>query len=253
MVGAIVRIDGQVTAHRIIRDDILDCLYGKTAGGARNLIDFALNDLKTVAEHRGPEAIASVTSGGLSSGDFHATGQDNLGDALRTAALMYSSMVALDRLDELEAEDNPQPDEVNRQFASEVREYVTPRRPDLAPYFGRTAVLMEGGAPVKFGICSPKAVMHFGTLHPVRQAAGMRDARARLWELHRVREFAGIQTAGLVVASPRLDDVTLSIRQREAARRNLDEIEREADSYEMRFFPVISVPEAGNIVIEHAG
>ena len=251
MVGAIVRIGGQVTAHRIIRDEVLQCLYGKAAEGARNLIDFSLEDLRLMAEYGGMEAIDNTNSGGLTAGEFHATGQESLNDALRAAALMYSSMAAIDRFDEQDAEDMPQPEEVNRRFATEIREHVVIERPDLRQYFNRKAALLQDGVPVSFGFRSHVLAAHFSTLHPVRQSAGVRDARAKLWELHRLREHIHIPNACLVIGRPAETDPTLSPKQREALNMNLHEIEHEADSYKMRLFPVTSAQEGGKRILAY--
>lgn len=107
-----------------------------------------------------------------------------------------------------------------------------------------------GSTPTIAG--SARAILHFGALSPVRQSAGVRDARARLWELHRAREWANLSIAALVCATPRLDDPTLSPAQIESLRRNLAEIEREADSYKMRFHPVTSVVDGAEHVLQYA-
>jgi hypothetical protein len=251
MVGVVARFDGQVSARRILRDDVLDCLYGKAGRGARVLIDTGLEALRQLG------AIGVFTDDmpaafGLEPGPLRHTYAESLGDALRDAALLYSSLASLAKLDELEESDAPAQEEVNRRFATEVRERVAARRPDLDAYFGRGAMLIEGGEPTRFGFCSPRAILHFGVLSPVRQPSGLRDARARLWELHRARELAGIPLAGLVFATPRADDPTLSGKQVESVRRILAEIEREADSYRMRFMPVTSADEGAERVIEYA-
>ena len=249
MVGAIVRIRGQVTAHRIIRDDVLECLYGKAAAGAKNLIDFTLEDLRLLAEHGGVQSASKTTSGCLFAGEFHATGQENLSEALRTVALMYSSMAAIDRFDEQESEDDPQPEEVNKRFATEVREYVVGKKPEFKQYFNRKAELLENGRPVSFGFCSATVAAHFSTLHPVRQSAGVRDARAKLWELSSLREYACIPNTCLIIGRPSENDPTLSQKQRDALKGNLDEIEMEADKKDMRIFPVTSASEGGDRII----
>lgn len=251
MVGVLVRIGERVTAHRIIRNDVLQCLYGKAAEGAMNLISFSLEDLRLVAQNAGISAASNITSGGLTTGDFHATGQESVGDALRTAALMYSSMSAIDKFDEQDAEDAPQPEEVNRRFATEVREHVVAMRPDLERHFGRKAEILESGKPVAFGFCSPSLAAHFSTLHPVRQSASVRDARAKLWELYRLREYAQIRAVCLIVGRPLSDDPTLSQRQRASLEENIREIELEADSYEMRLFPVFSAEQGARKILEY--
>ncbi|HIE55347.1 MAG TPA: hypothetical protein EYP90_09245 [Chromatiaceae bacterium] len=251
MTGVIVNSGGRVTAHRILRDDVLQCLYGKAAEGARNLIDFSLEDLRLKAEHGGMNAVEGTVSGSLIAGNVHVTGQSSINDALRTAALMYSSMAAIDRFDELEAEDMPQPDEVNRRFAMEVREYVVSQHPDLSQCFGRKTEILPAGAPVSFGFCSPTLAAHFGTLHPVHRSAGVRDARAKLWELHRLREYTDIPNACLIIGHPEKQDPTLSRQQQASLEANLAEIEREADSCDMRMFPVSSAEQGGEKILQY--
>ena len=69
---------------------------------------------------------------------------------------------------------------------------------------GFDSILRANGC--RFGLCTPRTVVHFGVLHPIRQAAGVRDARAPLWQLSRAREFANLAHAELIVAAPRIDD-----------------------------------------------
>lgn len=251
MVGVILVWEGETKAYRIIRDDVLDCLYGKSSKGAKRLIETGLNTLQQLA------TVTSIQdelpgSFGMHPGILRHTHANTQGEALRTAALLYSSLSNLDKLDDLEETDAPSQEDTNRRFTTEVRERVIERRPDLAQYFGRQAALIEGGEPTKFGFCSPRAILHFGVLSPVRQSSGVRDARARLWELHRAREWAHLQIAALVFATPRLDDPTLSKQQAESLRRYMNEIEREADSYQMHFDPVTSIEDGVQKVISYA-
>lgn len=251
MVGVLVERDGDLRAQRLIRDDVLDCLYGKHARGVRTLIETGIAGLRAMAEATSiqremPDAF------GMYSGPLRHTWAESHSEALRTAALLHSSLANLQKIDEPEETDAPSQEDTNRRFATEVKERVIEQRPDLIPYFGRQAVLIENGDPTRFGFCSARAILHFGALSPVRQSAGVRDARARLWELHRAREWANLSIAALVCATPRLDDPTLSPAQIESLRRNLAEIEREADSYKMRFHPVTSVVDGAEHVLQYA-
>lgn len=249
-VGALVRFGGNVSAHRIIRPDVLDCLYGKKAESVRRLIDTALQMIQVVGNPGIENAKSPI--GGFNIGNACYTDPVSVVDALRVCALMHSSLANITAFDELEQADTPAPEEAGRRFATEVREIVLARRFDLEDYFNRSAVLVEGGDPVRFGFCSPRTVVHFGLLHPVRQAMGVRDARARLWELSRARELASLPIAALIFATPRTDDPTLSSRQVEALHRNLREIEREADHNEMHFVPVTTAEAGADKVIEFA-
>ncbi|KKB62416.1 hypothetical protein WM40_17410 [Robbsia andropogonis] len=251
MIGAVVEWDGAVLWRRFIRDDVLDSLYGKASVGAKNLINTGLETLSAL----GPETLKSGSIPslyGLHAGPLRHTHASTFADALRTAALLYSSLTNLDKLDDLSAEDAPTQDEGNQRFATEVRSRVIAQRPDLELNFGQSAVLIEGGERTKFGYVSPRSILHFGVLSAVRQPAGVRDARAKLWEMTRAKEYSQIPFAGLIFGVPSEEDPTLSGRQIDAMRRNIREIEQEADTYHMRFFPVASAQLGAQKVIEYA-
>lgn len=250
MVGVVHAFAGEVRAVRTIRDDVLDCLFGKAAVGLRRLIDHSLSlyqaagtAVQSVEPLQGPLA-------GVHPGPLRATEATSASELLQTACLLYSSLGNLDKLDESEDSDAPQQDEVNRRFGSEVKDEVVKRRPDLAGGFGQGGALIEGGQMVKFGYFSPRAVLHFTVLHPVRQSASVRDARARIFELHRAREIAQIGHAALIAAVPRDDDATLGSKQREQLRANRLEIEAEADSMKLRWHAVMSASEGADKLIE---
>lgn len=250
MVGVLYQFDGEVKAARILRDDVLDALYGQAADGARRLIDTGLSMLEAIARNAGIEA-AGIEVMGIHGGEHRATEANSVGDLLRDAALLYSSLANIDALDD--ADDSaPQSDEISRRFSTEIREIVIARQPHLRDYFGRSASIVEGGVPVRFGFCSPKCVVHFGVLHPVRQSSSVRDARSKLWEISRAMDLTAIQTGALVWSVPELHDPMLGERQRDAIRRNRDEIEREAAQYEMRFFPVDSAENGATRLLELA-
>lgn len=253
MVGVVHAYGGELRSVRTIRDDVLDCLFGKAAPGLRRLIDHALNlyqaagtAVRSVEPLEGPIA-------GVFAGPVRATEASSAAELLQTACLLFSSLGNLDKLDDAEESDAPQQDEVNRRFGSEVKAEVIRTRPDLAAGFGRGGTLINGGQKVKFGYFSPSAVVHFTVLHPVRQSASVRDARARIFELHKAREVAQIGHAALIAAVPRNDDATLGCRQREVLLANRKEIEAEADSMNLRWYEVSTATEGAERLIETVG
>ncbi|MGN6524939.1 MAG: hypothetical protein ACTHL8_00990 [Burkholderiaceae bacterium] len=253
MAGVILRFNEQWTTHRMLRDDVLDSLYGRASASPRALIDHGLRMCLSIAELGGFEALCRTKEPlmGMYAGMHRTTDALSVGDALRQAVLLHASLAKLEGWDDLEEADAPAPEEVNRRFATEVREAVIAARPELARNFGRRA-LLDGELPVRFGYLSDRAVIHFSVLHPVRQAASVRDARARLWELSRARVRAGIEHAALITAVPRDDDPTLGSNQRDALRANRLEIEREADAVTMRAHAVTNVDDATARVLELA-
>ena len=251
MVGVLYQFDGAMQATRILRDDVLDSLYGHASAAARKLIDTALEMYVQAARVSSIEA-ASMPLMGIYAGPLRCTEALSVGELLRTAALLYSSLSNLDKLDEMEEADAPLAEEVNRRFSTEVRGIVALRHPELLPCFGRGGPLIDGGQMVKFGYFSPKLVAHFSVLHPVRQSASVRDARARLWELQRAMGLAEISNAALITAVPRPDDATLGDRQRDQAKANEREIEREADAARIILYPVYSANDGASRLIQAA-
>jgi hypothetical protein len=249
MVGVLHGFGNQYRAVRTIRNDVLDCLFGKSSVGLKRLIDHSLNIFQVAAEASQSLVGFSCPIAGIYPGPLRITEASGPSDLLQTACLLYSSLGNLDKLDDSEEADAPQQEEVNRRFGSEVKQEVAARRPDLAYGFGRGGELITGGLSVKFGFFSPLAVLHFTVLHPVRQSASMRDARARIFELQRAKEIAGIKSAALIAAVPRDDDATLGSKQRELLRANRIEIEQEADSVNLKWYAVHTAYQGAEHVI----
>ena len=253
MVGVLYNFSGEIQAIRTVRKDVLECLFGKSASGLLALIDKAISAMQLVAESSNGLETMSHEILGLIPGELRATEAQSIGEILETACLLYSSLVSLDKLDEADENDTPQQEDVNRRFGTEVRIEVLKRRPELTTGFGTGAQLIPGGQRVRFGFSSPKAIIHFTVIHPVRHSASMRDARAKILELHLARELSGISTAALIAGTPRLDDPTLGSRQRDQLRTNQQEIESEADLVRLRWFPAHNAKDGAMKVIELAG
>ena len=251
MIGLVHDFGGDTGTARIIRDDVLNALYGKAAEGVRRLIDHGLQ-LYVAAAKASSVRDVGVSMMGLHAGEVKETQVHSVPELLHVAALLYSSLANVDKLDDLEESDAPQQEDVNSRFSTEVRNGVAAIRPEFVQNFGKGGRLVEGGQLVKFGYFSTKAVLHFTVLNPVRQAAGVRDARARLFELQRAREVAGIENAALIAAVPRNDDPTLGQKQQQQLTLNRTEIEREADAVNMRWYAVSAIPDAVGRVIELA-
>lgn len=249
MVGLVHYHAGTWQSKRLLRDDVLDCLYGKAAASAKALIDQGLGACAAVANAAGLEALDRAVFG-LNPGPLRTTEARSAADLYRTAALLYSSLAQLDNLDEMDDADAPSPEEITRRFGTEVREAVVKRVPELARFFGKGGPLVDGGQHVRFGYFSPKAVMHFLVLHPVRQSESVKDAHAKLFELFRAREISGIANAALISYVPRDDDPMLGPRQRQQLQINRAGILGEATAVGVRLCDVTSAVEGCERLIE---
>ena len=250
MAGVIVDFGGNLSAHRILREDMLDNLFGKQSSAPKNLIDVSLDALLDVARTSGLDSVMPIL--GISPGELRTIEANSLAEAVRISALIFSSLANLNKIDELDIDDAPSQEDTNRRFSTEIRQAVNDSNPLLTQYFNRSAKLLSDGLDVKFGFLSHKVILHFGVLNPNRQGSGVRDARARLWELAQARDYTSINNAALIVAAPRNDDPTLSSKQLKSVAENLYEIEREADANVLRFYPVNTSLEGAHKVIELA-
>jgi len=248
MAGVIVNHGGEVSTHRIIRDDVLDALYGKATNSPGKLIDAALSVCLSIAKESGLSGVnASIL--GLFAGEIRYINANSLTEAVRVSALMYSSLANMVWIDELEAEDSPSQEDTNKRFFTEVKNLVLTNNPHLSNYFNRSAKLLDDGQNVKFGFLSDTTVLHFNVLSVNRQPSGVRDSRARLWELVRARDYGSIAKAALITATTSETDPTLSKKQIDTMKANLNEIYREADAEEILFYPVHSINQGAEKVL----
>jgi hypothetical protein len=252
LVGVVHGYEGHWGTARMLRDESLDCLFGKRSQGARRLIEHGLALFRAAAAAGGSLQFLSEPLMGIYPGELRNTAARSLQELLRTAALLHSSLANLDKLDELEEVDAPLPEEVNRRFSTEVKDIALAMRPDLLNYFGTSTELVPGGQRVKFGFCSPRVVAHFNVLYPVRPSASLRDARARLFELQQAQALANIQLGALIGAVVRDDDATLSDRQRQQLSEARSEIASEASAAGLSYYPVTTAQQGAERIVELA-
>lgn len=250
MVGLVYHYASEWKARRILRDDVLDNLYGNASVGARKLIDVGLAMFHAAAKAANSLEPLCTTMIGLHPGELRNTEASSESELMRIAALLYSSLAHIDKLDEEEATDTPGNEEATRRFSTDIKETVLKSRPDLAPCFSRTAVLVEGGNPTRFGFASSNVLAHFNVLSPLRAGASMKDARGRLFELQNGNAWAKLPHALLISALPRDDDPLLGDRQRRRSAEMREELAAEAAAVGIGFHPVTSANEGGKALLD---
>ena len=215
----------------------------------KKLIETALSICLEIANESGIDSLKNPVFG-LLPGNVRYIKAESLTEAVRISALMHSSLANMTWIDELETEDSPSQEDTNKRFFTEVRDIVITTSPNLYRFFNRSAKLLEEGQNVKFGFLSDTTVLHFNVLSANRQPSGVRDSRARLWELARARDYGSIAKAALITATTPESDPTLTRKQIDSIKQNLEEIYREADGESILFYPVHSVNEGATKVIE---
>lgn len=250
--ATLIKASDGISGHILIRDDVLRAMYGDSADKLINLFSTAINAYKQISALPDCPQLLPPLFGLVAGSTLNIDVRDR-NEALRVAALMYSSLASLDEIDSREEPVEQALTEGNKRFATQVRELVVLENPVLSKFFNRGLELLQGGDQVKFGFASSNLLLHFGMLHPVRQSSSVKDARAKLWELARVKDITGISKTGLMMAVPNYSDPTLGSKQIAAIRKNIDEIEREADSVDMRLWPAKSVEQASSLLCDLAG
>lgn len=253
-VGALGQYDGTVLARPLIREEVLRCMYGSAGEGAFQMILTTLKAVEGVAKQFGfAAARESVPLASFSFTEARVTRADDEHDLLRQIVLMHFSLSVIAEEPGASADDSPTPErEVNQQWTTKIKEAIQVQRPDLQVCFNRELVLVDGSAPVKFPILTPRLVAQFGLLKENSQSQGMEDARVKMWKLSLARDRNSNLSAAMVVGMPPLDSVTLSDRVRDRFVTNIGDLTREAEKYNVGLQTAQSVAEAGAYVIELA-
>lgn len=251
-VAAMVEYEGKITVKTLIRSEVLRCMYGTAGEGLAQMIDMTVGVLGRIGrDHGWDAAMGAVPLANFSLSEPRPTYATSESDLFRQVVLMHFSLSILADEGGSSAEEQPTPErEVNQQWTTRIRQAVQVVRPDLSLYFNREAALVEGGVPVRFGLLSPRLAAHFGLIRPAGQAQGMKDARAKMWELFLARERNDSLNAALVFGIPPLEDVTLSERQRAQIEANTHELQQEAAHKMVTLRTVQSVGDAVNAIIE---
>ena len=135
-------------------------------------------------------------------------------------------------------------------FSTELKEAALQTNPALADNFGKRAVLLPGGSPVRFGYASNYLLAHFNVISPMRYGASLRDSHGRMFELQQGREFSGIGRAVLISGFTRDDDPMLGNKQRQRNQEMRQELANEATAVGVDFLPVLSASEGAARLLE---
>ena len=250
-VGTLVEYQNKFSCKVLIRGDVLRCMYGSAADGIMNMITTVVDSLQVVAvEYGWEEAMAAIPMQNFTCSNEESTFATSIDDLLRQVVLAHCSLSVLADDGGPETEEPSTTErEVNQKWITQIRESVQLLRPHFSLYFNRDAVLVDDGIPVRFGLLAPRFVAHFGLLRPTAQSAGMKDARAKMFELMLARERNNQLSTGLIFGVPQ-SDYMLSDRQHTHLIANLRELDYEAASKKIALRTVQSVAAAASSLVE---
>ena len=241
MAGVIIEFSGETTAHRLIRSDVLESLYGSNVKQIEHFLDTALSTLCEIAKLSGQEHMPEIM--GMFPGKTQTSQAQSRTEGIRHAVMLYSSLCNPEYNEQDEEEESILVAVANKRFSTDIRSKVLQSHPILKEFFNKKSPMHEDGNPVRFGFISPQIILHFAVLHPTRQSQSVSNARAKLWELSGARDYIK-SPAAMILSVPEPNDPTIESSQQDAALRNRAEIEKEADDRHMRIYHVHS-PQAG--------
>lgn len=253
-VAAIFELRGSVFARTLIRGEVLTCMYGAAGERALKMIAQVTRSLEKSAQSHGlDQAMDLMPLEAFVAMPIRATSAIDENDLMRQVVLMNCSLSVIGDGGSSDASDEVTSSKPARdEWVKRIRQQTVVQRPDYEVFFNRDARIVSEGELVKFDFLSSRLVAQIGLLSTTRQAVGVKDARAKLWELELAKANNDSLRPALIFGFGRLDDVTLSDKQRNQIESNKNEIAKEASSKRIRFCPVVSESEAVDLILEMA-
>jgi len=236
----------------------LSCIYGEKDGSSLfNIVQMTLDSL---SEHlkESPSILSwEAPFSGISLGQHHETFGDDL-LSVATIAMRFSASFSRDLTDgkqDLSADAIAAQAIEDDRWPKRIYDAVVGERPDFKDYFNRTVSIFQGAPPSKFDFLGRRYVSNFGRLIPAaRSLSRMRSsAKARLWDLARLREAPGIRgnvtALEFIIWRPRPDDMAYSEGEMKALSDTIFELQEAAKAEDLKTVPVYTVGEASDRII----
>jgi hypothetical protein len=237
-----------VDVKPVIRDDILNALFGGHAAHVQNMINIATNSLKSFSAQNDPAHWASPLTGFYLAENRAGASLTGRSGVLRQAIKLSSGFAQLDYSPQ-EIDERPAL-EAAKSFIGRVRQQVAEIQNDLDMYFNKPAMIVPNGSLVTFGFLMNKRAAHFEMLRPSTLSTSIKFARGKLYELKKARIIAPLERAALIIGIPHKDDLAFSDRQHYAIERELNELQQEAREDETDTLPAENAMQAAQHIID---
>jgi hypothetical protein len=231
----------------------LSCVYGAQARSFAWAAQLALAQIEHRALHRGLQSVLDWSHGieGLSIGEPRIGAGTGLRDLASVALRQVSSLYVFE--DALTLADLPSDAAVEdgnpQRLVSQIRRLVVERRPQLRERFGRSYRTSQSARPLKFGYVGNVIVANFAALTATSaNSVGPQvdRAKARLWDLQQLQ--SGVLADSLNLHPPSMayellvhrPSIDKAARQSRALKGAEEELEAEADKFNIRFRPLRS-------------
>ena len=240
----------------------LRCLYGD---GQRILEMAAVYSLKSLEAHVVTHGLAAESLvrweapvDGVMVGELTHTNSKSIDRALDFYLTKHSSLAATAVAGEQEEREERGASMSSSRLERLVREEVLALQPSFSERFGRKFWVKEGARPFRLGFAGQHLVANFTLLWPTQLSGAVRLSKSKLWDLAQARD--GL-TAGwfgqdtpmnfeLLVHHATQTDVMVTDRGLALVSEALEELEAEADKYDLRSRPLIAPATIAKFVVE---
>ncbi len=246
-VAIVVSDEGGTEVVRTVRDEAIRSLFGAKRAHVSAMIEAALAHAR---RQEIPDGIRFPMSGFVLGDWNEASSRQERFGVLRQA--VYRSCF-LANIEDLEGdEEYLSPTESTKQWLTMVRKEVIQKRPELSSGFNHEIELIAGGVPPKIGFIFERRAANFDTLRPNSISSSMKSARAKLYELTKVKERGLLDVGRLILGAPRQDDITYGEKLLAAAARAQRELEHEAEADGLAVRHATTVDQAASEVLDLA-
>jgi hypothetical protein len=237
-VGFLTIWNQQARAVMTLRPDVLATLFGATGQKSQLLLDRGFRLMN--AQLGGGCSLTKVMPpmSGLFFGAAEVCHVNAYAELLQVAKLMSSSLSTLAEPDNPDATDEvderPEQAQPTRQFVTRVRDLAVKRDVRVANCFNKDVSLKSSRRLTRFGFMSDSLVAHFGLLQPSNIRNSVRMTRGLITELTLAERASGRHSL-LILGFPSLDSPTLSDKDRQSVADYKEELDMEAQEFNIRF------------------
>jgi hypothetical protein len=195
----IVLIDRDgVEIKRTINNSLMKKLFREKFAHVLKMTEFIFDGLRSSSIDNSREIALPLS--GFKIGSWTEASSGLLRDGVFKQAVYQSS--ALANMSDFEVIDTKLITKSNDRFKAAVKKNVIKIRPDLSRAFNASVKLVPNGVPIKLGFLHSNGAANFGRLGQRSLNASFMSLRAKLHELHHVKQADLIKHGQLIIPSP---------------------------------------------------
>ncbi|MDX8384163.1 MAG: hypothetical protein R8M45_08780 [Ghiorsea sp.] len=233
-------ISPEVVIHKTMRQETVEAMLGSRAASFLGMIDLCAKSLAIhLKDEQSFETWQPPTSG-FHKGKAFEEFSDNSTDTLRVASQFYASMGFLPSIADFEEE----PVKAKRdRWLDLVEKELEKQAPSLLDYTRQKFRVSNKARETAIDYIGRRYAANLGKLDPGQQfTAGIRAAKAKMWDMEALRESRGsllsdrVSSFELILWRPDFNSPAYSERQINSLKEALHELEEEGDKRELRVY-----------------